>query len=62
MKRKNGVLYTLLIMVLVYTVLTWILPITVFNGEFASQGMSRMGISELLSYPTYAFYNFTCLP
>ena len=58
MKRKNGVLYTLLIMVLVYTVLTWILPITVFNGEFASQGMSRMGISELLSYPTYAFYNF----
>ena len=35
MKRKNGILYTLLITVCVYTILTWILPVTTFNGEFA---------------------------
>ena len=58
MKRKNGILYTLLITVCVYTILTWILPVTTFNGEFANQGMVRMGLNELLSYPTYTFYNF----
>ena len=58
MKRKNGILYTLLITVFVYTILTWILPVTTFNGEFADQGMVRMGLNELLSYPTYTFYNF----
>ena len=58
MKRKNGILYTLLIAVLVYAVLTWILPVTTFNGDFADQGMVRMGLNEILSYPTYTFYNF----
>ena len=58
MKRKNGVLYTLLITLFVYAILTWILPVTTFSSEFANQGMVRMGFSELLSYPTYAFYNF----
>ena len=58
MKRKNGILYTLLITVFVYTILTWIIPVTTFNGEFADQGMVRMGLNELLSYPTYTFYNF----
>ncbi len=58
MKRKNGILYTLLIAIFVYTILTWILPVTTFNGEFTDQGMVRMGLNELLSYPTYTFYNF----
>ena len=58
MKRKNGVLYTLLITLFVYALLTWILPVTTFNGEFANQGMVRMGINETISYPTYTFYNF----
>lgn len=58
MKRKNGVLYTLLIALFVYALLTWILPVTTFNGEFADQGMVRIGINELISYPTYTFYNF----
>ena len=58
MKRKNGILYTLLIAMFVYAVLTWILPVTTYSGDFANQGMVRIGISELLSYPTYTFYNF----
>lgn len=58
MKRKNGILYTLLIALLAYTVLTWILPVTTYSGDFADQGMVRIGLSELLSYPTYTFYNF----
>ena len=58
MKRKNGVLYTLLITLFVYALLTWILPVTTFNGEFANQGMVRMGINDMISYPTYTFYNF----
>ncbi len=58
MKRKNGVLYTLLIALGVYAILTWILPVTTFSGDFADQGMVRMGISEILSYSTYTFYNF----
>ena len=58
MKRKNGVLYTLLIALFVYALLTWIIPVTTFSGEFQNQGMVRMGISDMLSYPTYTFYNF----
>ena len=58
MKRKNGVLYTLLIALFVYALLTWILPVTTFSGEFQSQGMVRMGINDMISYPTYTFYNF----
>ena len=58
MKRKNGVLYTLLIALLVYALLTWIFPVTTFGSDFQDQGMVRMGISEIISYPTYTFYNF----
>lgn len=58
MKRKNGILYTLLIAMFVYAVLTWIIPVTTYSGDFANQGMVRIGLSELLSYPTYTFYNF----
>ena len=58
MKRKNGTLYTLLIMFGLLALLTWFFPITVYQTEFAEQGMLRVGLMELFTYPTYTFYNF----
>ena len=58
MKRKNGTLYTLIIMFLFVALLTWFFPVTVYQTEFANQGMARVGLMELFTYPTYTFYNF----
>ncbi len=58
MKRKNGTLYTLIIMFLFVALLTWFFPVTVYQTEFAEQGMARVGLMELFTYPTYTFYNF----
>ncbi|MBP5683883.1 MAG: hypothetical protein J6X02_01335 [Bacilli bacterium] len=58
MKRKNGTLYTLIIMFFFLALLTWFFPITTYQSEFVNQGNLKVGIMELFTYPTYTFYNF----
>ena len=53
MKRKNGTLYTIGIMFLVLALLTWFLPITIYQTDFAEQGYLKVGLMELFAYPTY---------
>ncbi len=58
MKRKNGTLYTLIIMFLSIALLTWFVPATTYSSEFVDGGIVRLGLKELITYPTYTFYNF----
>ncbi len=49
--KKNNTLKVLLIAILFTALLTWILPITYFNGSLASDARFPAGIFDILGYP-----------
>lgn len=51
MKKHNG-LKVVLITILVLFLLTWILPVAVYQSSYMEQGRVQMGLFDLLSYPT----------
>lgn len=57
MKRHNTV-KVVLVTLLVFMLLTWILPAAYFSGSYADQGRVQMGLFDLFTYPTTAISYF----
>ena len=56
--KKYNTLFVVTITILVFVLLTWILPITYLNGELISGERTPAGFMNLFSYPVFTFYNF----
>ena len=57
MKRHNTI-KVVLVTLLVFMLLSWILPAAYFSGSYADQGRVQMGLFDLFSYPTTAISYF----
>ena len=50
--KKNGLFKALLILILVYVVLSWFVPVGYFsNGSFVKDAVSPVGIFDFIIYP-----------
>ena len=56
--KKYNTLFVVAITILVFVLLTWILPVTYLSGELVSGERAQAGIMNLFSYPVFTFYNF----
>lgn len=56
--KKYNTLFVIILTMLFVTLMTWILPITYVNGEIITEARSQIGFVDLLTYPTFTFYNF----
>ena len=56
--KKHNVSKVVLITILVFLVLTWILPAAYYSGEYVDQGRVQMGLFDLFSYPLTALSYF----
>ena len=56
--KKNNTLKVLLITILFVYLLTWILPITYFNGELTTDVRYPVGLFDMFNYPTLTLYYF----
>lgn len=58
MKTKHNTVKVVLVTLLVFMLLSWILPAAYFQGSYIEQGRVQMGIADLFSYPTTALSYF----
>lgn len=58
MKTKHNTVKVVLVTLLVFVLLTWILPAAYFQSSYIDQGRVQMGIFDLFSYPTTALSYF----
>jgi len=49
--KKHNTVKVVLITMLVFLVLTWILPAAYYSGEYVEQGRVQMGLFDLFNYP-----------
>lgn len=49
--KKHNTVKVVLITMLVFFLLTWILPAAVYSGQYVDQGRTQMGLFDLLNYP-----------
>lgn len=56
--KKYNTLFVVAITILLFVLLTWILPITYLSGELIDGERTQAGIMNLFSYPVFTFYNF----
>ncbi len=56
--KKHNVSKVVLITILVFLLLTWILPAAYYSGEYVDQGRVQMGLFDLFSYPLTALSYF----
>ena len=49
--KKHNTVKVVLITMLVFLLLTWILPAAVYSGQYVEQGRVQMGLFDLLNYP-----------
>lgn len=56
--KKYNTLLVVVITILFVALLTWIFPVTYFNGELVTTERAQAGIMNILSYPSFTFYNF----
>lgn len=49
--KKHNTVKVVLITMLVFFLLTWILPAAVYSGQYVEQGRVQMGLFDLLNYP-----------
>lgn len=56
--KKNNTLKVLLITILFVYLLTWILPITYFQGELTTDARYQTGLFDMFNYPTLTLYYF----
>lgn len=49
--KKHNASKVVLITILVFLLLTWILPAAYYSGEYVDQGRTQMGLFDLLNYP-----------
>ena len=56
--KKHNTVKVVLIVLLLFLVLSWILPAAYYQGSYVEQGRVQMGIFDLFSYPTTALSYF----
>ena len=56
--KKYSTLLVVTIMILLIALLTWILPVTYFNGELIEAERAQTGLMNFFAYPGFTFYNF----
>lgn len=56
--KKYSTLLVVTIMILLNVLLTWILPVTYFNGELMEAERAQVGLMNFFAYPSFTFYNF----
>lgn len=56
--KKHNTVKVVLVTLLVFMLLTWILPAAYYQGSYVEQGRVQMGIFDLFSYPTTALSYF----
>ncbi len=49
--KKNNTVKVVLVVMLLFMLLTWIIPAAYFSGEYAEQGRIQMGLFDLFNYP-----------
>ena len=52
---KNSLLKTLIVFFIVFVLLSFIIPVGSYNGDFVSGNISIIGIFDIFKYPIYAF-------
>lgn len=58
MKTRHSTVKVVLITLLVFLLLTWILPAAYFSSEYVEQGRIQMGLFDIFSYPITAISYF----
>ena len=56
--KKHNTIKVVLITMLVFLVLSWILPAAYYSGEYIDQGRVQMGLFDLFNYPLTAVAYF----
>lgn len=56
--KKHNILKVVLITILVFLLLSWILPAAYYSGQYVDQGRTQMGLYELFNYPLTALSYF----
>jgi len=56
--KKHNIVKVVLITLLVFMLLTWILPAAYYSGDFIDQGRLQMGLFDLFNYPVTALSYF----
>lgn len=56
--KKHNTVKVVLITILVFLLLTWILPAAYYSGQYVEQGRVQMGLFDLLNYPLTALSYF----
>ena len=56
--KKHNTIKVVLITMLVFLLLSWILPAAYYSGQYVDQGRVQMGLFDLFNYPITAFSYF----
>ncbi len=56
--KKHNIVKVVLITMLVFLLLTWILPAAYYSGQYTEQGRVQMGLFDLFNYPLTALSYF----
>ncbi len=56
--KKHNTIKVVLITMLVFLLLSWILPAAYYSGQYVDQGRVQMGLFDLFNYPLTAFSYF----
>ena len=56
--KKHNISKVVLVTMLVFMILTWILPAAYYSGEYTDQGRVQMGLFDLFNYPLTALSYF----
>ena len=56
--KKHNIIKVVLVTMLIFMLLTWILPAAYYSGEYVNQGRMQMGLFDLFNYPLTALSYF----
>ena len=61
--KKHNTSKVVLITMLVFLLLSWILPAAYYSGEYVDQGRVQMGLFDLFSYPltSWSYFGYLAL-
>ena len=61
--KKHNTVKVVLLTLLVFVVLTWIIPAAFYSGEYVDQGRIQIGLFDLFNYPmtTLSYFGYISL-
>ena len=60
--KKHNTIKVVLITMLVFLLLSWILPAAYYSGQYVDQGRVQMGLFDFFEYPLTAISYFGYIP